>query len=153
MPQQQLIDVQGFGYSFERGELTLGRTIYTAFTNISADQATTENVIMGAQSAPIGRTVGTMELGSFTVEWSNIDQRNGFIVELGKLGPYREVLFDISYVMTSPGKPIMYYELISCRLLNEPDDASSGETIGGSMEGSFMYKRINGYVPHAGLPA
>jgi hypothetical protein len=136
-------------YSFEKGELTLGDTIYTQFESISADQPTEESGVPGAHATPRGRTPGRMDLGSLTITWNDLGAMSDFIRELASMGPYRDIEFGVSYVASAPGRDPITWEFELCRVLSNPLEAASGENITSSMECSFVSHTINGHPPHA----
>lgn len=147
----------GWGYSFAGGELTIGDKIFRAFNNITASQPTEEGEAgYGAGPYPLTRDEGQVAMGSFSIDWSDIGERNlciemlADIAEQQGLGGYRNVLFELSYTMKSkdPKKKLQHYKLEQCRFLDEPDEAAAGSLIGGGTEGSFMRKLINGRPPH-----
>jgi len=145
-------DTQGFAYSFARGELTLDRIIFTGISNVSADQPTEEGVVMGTRPYPLARTVGSMGLGEGSITFSDEAERERFIAHLGNA--WREKIFTLSWVLTSPGRPNIRNTCEGCRLLSEPLSHESGsDALGGDITFSFMVKKINGKVPHSGMPA
>ncbi|MDX1527056.1 MAG: hypothetical protein R3337_00425 [Gammaproteobacteria bacterium] len=139
------------GYSFEGGELQLAARLYNGFSGLDSSQPTNRNAIMGAQSAPLGQTIGNMEPGTLTVEWTDLGQMMAFLTDLASFGPYREVPFGASYTMRAPGRDVLLVECNTCLLVDEPISASSGEVISSSMEISYLYRRLNGNAPHSGM--
>jgi hypothetical protein len=145
-------DTEGFGYSFERGELTANGRIWTAFSSIQADQPTEETAIRGTRPFPIGRTEGAQGMGEGTIAWSDETERVGFIESLGN--GYRQKTWTLSWVLTAKGKPPIKKVAYGCRVLSEPvDDEAEGDAIGGDMTFSFMQMSVNGKFPHEGYPA
>jgi hypothetical protein len=143
------------GYSFSRGELTVGTVIYTHFTSITSDQPTEEGEPgMGASPYPLTYDEGSVSRGTFEIEWSDIGKRNECIEALDELARqqgvsgYRNAVFPISYVMVATGRQQQVIDLEGCRLLAEPDEASQGDLIGGQMSGTCAKKLINGIAPH-----
>jgi hypothetical protein len=145
-------DLEGFAYSFARAELSLGRRIYTAITNVEFDQPTTEAAIMGTRPWPISRTEGNMELGEGTVTFSDDGERLIFLNDLGN--GWRSVIWELTWILTAQGKPNVRLGAHSCRILSNPIAHEQGEAaLGGDITFSFLYHSINGIVPHTGLPA
>jgi hypothetical protein len=145
-------DLEGFAYSFSRGELSLGRRIYTAVTNVEFDQPTTEAAIMGTRPWPLKRTEGNMELGEGTVTFSDDGERLLFLGDLGN--GWRNVIWGLTWILTSSKAPNVKVGCIGCRVLGNPIAHEQGEAaLGGDISFSFMYHTINGMVPHTGLPA
>lgn len=145
-------DLEGFGYSFSRGELSLARRIFTAVTNVEFDQPTTESAIMGTRPWPLKRTEGNMELGEGTVTFSDEAERMAFMAELGN--GFRSKVWQLTWILTAPGSPAVKLVCYGCRLLSNPVAHEQGEAaLGGDITFSFMYHSINGMVPHTGLPA
>src|SRR5688572_6772860 len=95
-------DYEGFGYSFSRAELSLGTSIYVAISNVSFDQPTVESFIKGTRPMPLGRTIGEMDGGEGSVTFSDAGEWARFLSDLGNA--YREKIWGLSWVLTSPGK-------------------------------------------------
>jgi hypothetical protein len=145
----------GYTFSFEVSEFTIGERIFKSVDKVSAEQPTKEEVAKGTQSAPQGRTVGSMDLGTGAFNMTDMSERGALIDMLAKQGPYREVIWNCSYVMTRTRSDgvvdVEYIQCYGCRLLNEADDASSGTPISSAMDFSFEKKSINGHFPHSGM--
>lgn len=145
-------DLEGFGFSFSRAELSLGRRIFTAISSVEFDQPTTEAGIMGTRPWPLKRTEGNMELGEGTVTFSDEAERMAFISALGN--GFRSVVWDLNWILTSPGSTPVKLACFGCRVLSNPVSHEQGESaLGGDVAFSFMYHTVNGLVPHTGLPA
>ena len=145
-------DLEGFAYSFSRGELSLGRRIFTAITSVQVDQPTTEAAVMGTRPFPLKRTEGNMELGEGTVTFSDEAERMAFIDALGN--NYRNQIWTLSWILTARGAPPVKIACQGCRVLSNPVAHEQGENaLGGDITFSFMYMSVNGKVPHEGLPA
>lgn len=145
-------DLEGFGYSFSRAELSLDRRIFTAITSVQFDQPTTEAAIMGTRPWPLKRTEGNMELGEGTVTFSDEAERTLFIDQLGN--GWRNRIWTLSWILTSRGSPAVKLACHGCRVLSNPIAHEQGEAaLGGDITFSFMYHTVNGKVPHEGLPA
>lgn len=144
-------DTEGFGYSFERGELSLNRKLYTAISNVEADQPTEEEGVPGTRAYPLKRGVGRMNMGEGTVTFTDEEERTAFILDLGE--NYREKTWTASWVLTAPGKPPIKYACYGCRILSNPVSHEGGAAaLGGDITFSFMYMTVNGRRPHSGLP-
>lgn len=145
-------DLEGFGYSFSRAELSLSRRIYTAITNVSFDQPTTEAAIMGTRPWPLKRTEGNMDIGEGTLTFSDEAERILFITSLGN--GWRKIIWQLSWVLTARAQPPVKLACFGCRVLGNPVAHEQGEAaLGGDITFSFMFHTINGLVPHDGLPA
>lgn len=145
-------DLEGFGYSFSRGELALGPRIYTAISSVQFDQPTTEAAIMGTRPWPLKRTEGEMGLGEGTVTFSDEAERIAFITTLGN--GYRNTIWGLSWILSARNSPNVKMACFGCRVLSNPFQHEAGENaLGGDITFSFMYHTINGLVPHTGLPA
>ena len=147
---QRYPDVEGFAYSFARGELAMAGRIFTAISNVSADQPTEEGAVMGTRPFPLKRTIGEMGLGEGTVTFTDAGELHDFISLLGD--NYREKTFTVTWIKTAPGAPNIKRVCYGCRLLSEPlNDEGGADPLGGDVTFSFMYMTINGKVPHSGL--
>lgn len=145
-------DVEGFAYSFQRAELSLGRKIYTAISNVEYDQPTEEGAVMGTRPYPLMRTEGEMGLGAGTITFSDEGERSGFIDELGD--NWRDKTWKLTWVLTAPNKPPIKKVAYGCRCLSEPVSHESGtDALGGDITFSALYHTHNGKTPHEGLPA
>lgn len=143
---------EGYAYTFQRAELSLGTSIYVGIRNVSIDQPTTEGVVMGTRPWPLKRTEGEMGMGDGTVEFSDIEDMVRFITELGN--GWRTKLWSLSWQLTAPNAPIVKIACQSCRILSNPFDHGTGEeALGGQIGFSFLTHTVNGMVPHTGLPA
>lgn len=140
-------DKDTYAYSFSRGELSALDRTFQAIKNVKADQPTKESAVMGTATEPLARTQGEQELGSGTVEFSEEGERQAFIDLLGD--GYRDVLWDLSWVLTAEGRPPIKFVAEGCRMLNDPLDHSQGtDAMGGPIEFSFMRKTRNGLRAH-----
>jgi hypothetical protein len=143
-------DTQGFAYAFERGECRAGNRSFSAISNVSIDQPTEEDAVMGTRSYPLLRTPGSMKLGEGKMTFSDEGERQAFLDSLGD--NYREQIFQVIWTKTAPGKPAIKLVCFGCRCLSEPNDDSPG-ALSGDVNFSFMYYTRNGKVPHSGLPS
>ena len=145
-------DVEGFAYSFARGELSCGVHIYTAIGGVDTDQPTEEGVVKGTRSYPLARTPGTMNLGAGTVKFTDEGERQRFVDDLGN--NWREKVFTLKWILTAPGRPNITKVAVGCRCLSDPTSDEEGpDPIGGDITFSYMYQTRNGKVPHSGLPS
>jgi hypothetical protein len=145
-------DTEGFAYSFQRAELSMGTKIYTAISNVEADQPTEEGVVKGTRSYPLATTPGTMDAGAGTVTFSDEGERQRFIDDLGDA--WREKRFTLTWTLTAPNKPNIKKVAHGCRVLSEPDGDEEGpDPLGGDITFSYLYMTRNGKVPHSGLPS
>lgn len=145
-------DLERMALNFNRGELTLDDTIYTAISNVSIDQPTTEGAVMGTKPFPLKRTEGNMGLGAGTATFSDEDERMAFLEKLGD--SYRQKIFTTTWVMSDPdGDTNHKIACFGCRVLSNPIAHGQGDdALGGDVGFSFMYYTVNGKVPHEGLP-
>ncbi len=145
-------DYEGQGYSFHRGELTVAGEIFTAFTNIKADQPTENAAIHGTQAFPLNDTEGVMDLGEGSITWSDVAEIVRLVEVLAKKASgdgYRTVKWSLMWILTAPGRPNIKKECFGCRQLSEPtDDERGAEALGGETTFSFMAMAINGKFPH-----
>jgi hypothetical protein len=145
-------DYEGQGYSFHRGELTIAGEIFTAFTNIKADQPTENGAIHGTQAFPLNDTEGVMDLGEGSITWSDVAEIVRLVEVLDKKANgegYRTIKWSLMWILTSPGRPNIKKECFGCRLLSEPtDDERGAEALGGETTFSFMAMSTNGKFPH-----
>jgi len=145
-------DTEGFGYKFERAELTANSRIWTAISSVGADQPTESEGIRGTRPYPIGDTEGHQGLGEGTITWSDEMERVGFIESLGD--GYRETKWTLVWILRAKGRPDIKKVCYGCRLLSEPtEDEAEGGAIGGDTTFSFMNMSINGRFPHSGYPS
>lgn len=148
-------DYEGAGYSFHRGELTVAGEIFTAFTNIKADQPTENAGVHGTRAFPLTDTEGTMDLGEGSITWSDEAERVRMIEVLDKKAKgkgYRTVKWSLMWILTSPGRPNVKKECFGCRQLSEPmDDEYGSDALGGETTFSFMAMSVNGKFPHEGM--
>lgn len=145
-------DTEGLAYSFARAELSLGRKIFTAIGNVEIDQPTVEGAVMGTRAFPLRRTLGQMELGVGTVNFTDESERMDFLTTLGPA--FREVKWELAWLLNSPGMPMVKIIAVSCRVLSNPIAHAQGEdALGGDIGFSFMYHTVNGQAPHSGLPS
>lgn len=143
-------DYEGYAYSFARAELTLNRGIYTAISNVQFEQATTEGVVRGTRPWPIARTEGEMDIGTGTITFSDELERARFIDQLGD--GYRTVVWELTWVLTSTGRPAVRLACKGCRVLNNPIDHGTGEeALGGDIAFSALAHFVNGKAPHRGM--
>ena len=146
MPQNYP-DTKGFAYSFARAEITLNKRIYTAISSVSIDQPTEEGSVKGTSSRPLARTVGTMDLGEGTLTFSDDRERIDFIDDLGD--GFREVIWDLTYVLRASNGQERKISCISCRVLGNPFEHEEGaDALGGDISFSFMNHTVNGKQPH-----
>lgn len=145
-------DFENFAYMFGRAELKLGPDIFTAVTNVSFDQPTTEGEVRGTKPWPLARTEGTMAMGAGTVTFSDEAERAKF---LKKLGPgYRSKIWKLNWTLVSPGRDPVKMTCIGCRVLANPVAHGEGtDALGGDVAFSFGSHLINGMPPHRGMPA
>lgn len=140
-------DYEVFGYSFARAELKLDNQIYIAISNVSYDQPTTEEAIMGTKPYPLGRTEGEMALGTGTITFSTEADRVRFIASLGQ--GFREKTWALSWTLTAEGRQPVKIECTSCRVLGNPIAHGTGAAaLGGDVAFSAMNHTINGTSPH-----
>lgn len=148
-------DYEGAAYIFHRGELTLGGTIFTAFTKVDADQPTENAEVKGTRPFPLTDTEGTMKLGAGTIHWSDEAERVKYIELLDKLASgkgYRSVKWSLMWILSARGRPNVKKECFGCRCLSEPtSDEEGAEALGGDTTFSFMAMSINGKFPHEGM--
>lgn len=145
-------DLEGFAYSFSRGELSLDRRIYTAVSNVEFDQPTTEGEVRGTRPWPLKRTEGEMSLGEGTLTFSDEAERIQFLTQLGN--GYRTKRWNLSWTLSAEGASTIKLQCYGCRVLGNPISHETGENaLGGDISFSFMYHTVNGLVPHTGLPA
>lgn len=145
-------DTEGFGYTFARAELTANSKIWTAISNVSADQPTESEAIMGTRPFPIGDTEGQQGLGEGTVTFTDEAERVAFIESLGD--GYREVKWTLTWVLRAKGRVDIKKVCYGCRCLSEPTEDEGGtEAIGGDVNFSFMQMSVNGKFPHSGYPS
>lgn len=141
-------DTEGYAYSFDRAELTLDGTIYTAISNVEIDQPTEEGSVKGTKSYPLARTIGSMDLGEGTITFSDDAERLDFIDKLGDA--WREKTWPLSYVISAPGRTSKKIACKGCRVLSNPVSHESGpDALGGDIIFSFMEHTINGKSPHS----
>lgn len=156
---------EGFGYAFGYAELSCGaikgRRIYSLIDSIDFDQPTTDAAVYGTRPYPIKRSTGQMELGQFTIHFSDEGERSALIQEAADLAReagaagFRDALWDLTWFITTPDgtSPPIKYELFGCRILSTPVAHQSGEeALGGDVSGSFNNHAINGESPHGGIP-
>lgn len=140
-------DYEAFGYSFARAELKLDNQIYIAISNVSYDQPTTEEAIMGTKPYPIGSTEGEMSMGAGTVTFSTEADRVRFIESLGQ--GFREKRWSLSWILSAEGRPNIKLECTACRVLGNPVAHGTGPAaLGGDIAFSAMNHTINGLSPH-----
>lgn len=140
-------DVEGYAYGFERGELSIGRKIVTAISNVQFAQPTTEGVVKGTRPWPLARTEGSMDIGTGTITFSDESARVAFIESLGD--GYRKALWQLDWILSAQGRPQVKYACFSCRVLDNPVDNGQGEeALAGEMQFSFLRHTINGLSPH-----
>jgi hypothetical protein len=144
-------ETEAFAYSFERGELNIAGRIFTAISNVDADQPTTSNVVKGTRPYPIAQTEGTMELGTFTISFSDQAERQALLQHLGNY--WREKKFNFTWTRKAKGRDPIVEKYFGCRILAEPTkDQAGGEALGGDVTGNFMFCEKDGLVAHSGLP-
>lgn len=153
--QQRIPDYERAGYSFHRGELTVGNKIFTKFNKIEADQPTENEGVQGTRPFPVDDTEGVMGLGEGTITWTDEGERTSFLETLwelsGKTG-YRSVKWSLMWVLTSKGRPNIKKECFGCRQLSEPTSHEFGAgALGGDTTFSFMAMSTNGMFPHEGM--
>lgn len=145
-------ETEAFAYGFARAELTIGRRIITAISNVQFGQPTTEGVVRGTQPFPLARTEGEMDIGSGVITFSDEAERVAVIDSLGD--GYRAVIWNLKWVLTARGRPAVRLACQSCRFLDFPVDHGAGEeALGGEMPFSFLSHTVNGKAPHPGMPS
>ncbi len=155
MNDLRIPDYERAGYSFHRGELTIGTVIFTAFTKIEADQPSENEAIQGTRPFPIGDTEGVMDLGAGTITWSDEGERLRYLETLwelsGKKG-YRQVKWSLMWILTSPGRKNIKIECFGCRDLSGPISHEFGAgALGGDSTFSFQAMSTNGMFPYEGM--
>lgn len=144
-------DLEGFAYQFSRGEISLGRKIYTAITNVSFAQPTTNAGVFGTRPWPIAQTEGDMELGEGTITFSDEAERQRFLDDLGN--GYRSKTWKLSWILTAKGRPPIKFTCYGCKVNDDPVEHERGEeALGGDVTFSFMSFTRNGKAPHEGMP-
>lgn len=141
-------EYETFAYSFSRAELSLNRNIYTAISNVSFDQPTTEGEVRGTRPWPLARTEGEMAIGEGTITFSTESERMRFISALGD--GFRNRIWGLSWILTARSAPAVRLACISCRVLGNPISHEAGaEALGGELSFSFLDHTVNGLRPHA----
>lgn len=138
-------DTRGFGYSQSGVELRLDRRIFTTF-KLTHNQAIEEGIIFGAAPEPLIRTRGQLQMGEGSIETEDLAEAQDFIDHLGD--GFSDVLFNILVRYTSPTRPAIKRELVSCRVLDVEEDPGDGtDGVQSSFPISFMYRTFNGKKP------
>lgn len=146
-------DTQGAAYAFERGELYLRNGIYVMIKNVQIGQETKRGAVMGTRPFPLKMTLGSMELGDGTIEFSDSGERSRFIRDLSNIGPWREVPWDLMWILRAQGYPDIKREARGCLVKDEPvNDQSGSDALGGPIKFDFMYQLFNGKAPHSDMP-
>lgn len=145
-------DFETYAYSFGRAELSINRSIYTAISNVTFSQPTTDGAVMGTRPWPIKRTEGTMALGSGTITFSDEAERIRFLTDLGN--GWRTKIWTLTWQLASPGNDTVKLSALGCRVLDNPVGHAQGtDALGGDITFSFMSHTVNGNAPHEGMPA
>jgi hypothetical protein len=141
-------ELEQFAYGFSRAELKAGSRIYIAISNVSFDQPTTEEAVMGTKPWPIARTEGEMGLGTGTVTFSSESDRAAFIADLGD--GFRGKVWQLNWTLTSnAGAPPVRFACFGCKVLSNPvGHAQGAAALGGDITFSFMNHTFNGQNPH-----
>ena len=140
-------DVQGFGPDFARAELSCAGRIFTAISQVEIDQPTEEGVIMGTRPEPLGRTEGSMGLGTGTITFTDDRERAAFLEHLGD--GFRSKLWEITWIFGGKGAEPTVHAADGCRVLGNPvSHGLGGEALGGDISFSFMSHTFNGLSPH-----
>lgn len=141
---------EGFAYSFQRAELSLGTSIYVAISNVEFDQPTTEAAVMGTRPWPLKRTEGEMGIGEGTITFSDEGERIRFLTALGN--GFRTRTWKLTWILTATGAPNIKHACFGCRVLGNPLAHGTGEeALGGDIAFSALSHTVNGLVPHEGM--
>lgn len=136
-------DTEEFALDFSRAEITLNKRIFTAISNISHNQPIEEGVIRGTRAQVLKRTRGAQGLGEGSIEWSDMEECQAFIDELGD--GYSEVLWASTIVYVRKNKPAIVHKLMSCRALDVEVDHSEGyDGLPMTTPFTFMLRTLNG---------
>lgn len=150
--QQQYPNTRGFGYSQSGTEFRVGTKLFTTF-KVTHNQAIEEGVISGAAAEVLLRTRGQVQMGEGSLETEDVEEAQALIDHLAALRGgqgFSDVMFNITIRYTSPGKPAITRELVSCRVLDVEEDPGDGvEGIATSFPISFMYRTLGGKMPLA----
>lgn len=141
-------EFEGFGYSFSRAELNINNEVFTAISNVSIDQATESEAIMGTSPTPLSETEGHMDLGDGTLTFSDDRERFRFIRSLGN--GFRTVKWTLSWILRNEqsGEEVQI-KAYGCRVRGNPIDHAQGATaLGGDIGFSFIEHEIDGLKPH-----
>ncbi len=147
--QQQYPNTRGFGYSQSGTEFRVGTKLFTTF-KVTHNQAIEEGIIQGAAPEVLLRTRGMLQMGEGSLETQDVEEAQALIDHLDGLagGGFSDVTFNITIRYTSPGKPAIKRELISCRVLDVEEDPGDGvEGITSTFPISFMYRTLHDKKP------
>lgn len=150
MPDPSYPETRSFKYSQSGTELRLGRKLFTSF-KVTHNQAIEEGILGGAAPEPLGRTRGMLQAGEGQLETEDVEEAQALLDHLAELAGgdgFSDVMFNILIRYTSPSKPGIERELVSCRVLDVEEDPGDGvEGIQTSFPISFMYRTFNGKKP------
>src|SRR5690606_13641817 len=119
-------DLETFAYNFARAELTCDDDSYTAISNVSFDQPTTEGAVMGTRPFPLARTEGNMGLGTGTVTFSDELDRMRFLTKLGN--GYRNKRWTLTWFLVSPDRDdTVKLTCYGCRVTSNPIAHAQGD--------------------------
>jgi len=136
-------DHEGFAFSFSHGRIVANDKQYLCIGNVSLAQELEEEFVFGASNKPLRRTPGQLQggVGSFT--FSDFEQGNDFLTDLGEKPLLK--LWTLDYSLVNESGLVRSVECISCRLKAFNIDHEQGA---GALQieypFSFMTMKVNG---------
>lgn len=136
-------DHTGFAYSFSHARIVLNGKQYLAISNVQANVPLEEGAVFGASNKPLRRTPGQLQMGEGNVTFSDYEQANEFISDLGDKPLLK--IWDMDYTLVDESGKVRSVECIACRLTAFNLDHEQGaEALTLELPFSFMTAKVNG---------
>lgn len=136
-------DLEGFAFSFSHAKIVMNGKLYTAISDVSISQALEESAVFGASQKPLRRSSGQLQMGEGTVTFSDFEEANEFIKDLGDK-PMNK-LWSLEYTLENESAVVRTIECQACRLTAVTIAHSSGaDALGLELPFSFLSSKVNG---------
>lgn len=136
-------DHEGFAFSFSHARIVMNDKQYIAIKNVKVSQPLEEAAVFGASNKPLRRTAGQLQMGDGNVTFSDFEEANTFLSDLGDRPLLK--LFNVDYTLVNEQGLVRGVECISCRLTSFTLDHEQGaDALGLEYPFSFMTLKVNG---------
>jgi hypothetical protein len=136
-------DHEGFAFSFSHARIIANDKQYTCIASVSVNQELEEEFVFGSSNKPLRRTPGQLQGGAGTLMFSDFEEGNSFLTDLGDKPLLK--LWSLDYSVVNEQGTVRSIECISCRLKAFNVDHEQGA---GALQieypFSFMTMKVNG---------